>query len=241
MPSAVRVLSRQAVLELVHPSTCGPCDDCAEALEERRNQSISPGDVVDDQSAAIRTLMRRFERGELVPPPRRSIPEDLALKAWTTWVTDGRKGAKEIWDKLLVDDYIHQLEHSPTSIEAPTAAALAKHVRRYGKDGTETIVPIDLVPAMETALPSNWASLRRQCFRRDEFRCQWCDRVEEARGLDAHHIVPRSEGGLNDLSNLITLCKRPRRGKNLSCHDQVEVHDPPLRRRVDIKMLRAST
>ena len=37
----------------------------------------------------------------------------------------------------------------------------------------------------------------------DEFRCRYCGTEY---GLHVHHIKYRSEGGSNDLSNLITLC-----------------------------------
>lgn len=35
--------------------------------------------------------------------------------------------------------------------------------------------------------------------------------------MTAHHITPRSEGGADDISNLITLCS--------SCHDYVEINE----------------
>lgn len=59
--------------------------------------------------------------------------------------------------------------------------------------------------------PSNWDSIRQEVYQRDEYRCQNC----ESRGgpdseieLHAHYAVPLSQGGLNNTSNLHTLCKR---------------------------------
>ena len=61
--------------------------------------------------------------------------------------------------------------------------------------------------------PSNdWRRLRRQCFNRDENRCQRCHTGAD---LTAHHLRPRSSGGADIIHNLITLCGR--------CHDWAEV------------------
>ena len=49
------------------------------------------------------------------------------------------------------------------------------------------------------------AYLRRLVFRRDLARCQLCG--AEGGMLEVDHIVPISEGGTNDLTNLRTLCR----------------------------------
>ena len=53
-----------------------------------------------------------------------------------------------------------------------------------------------------------WRLLRAFCLRRDGGRCQRCGRPE---GLEAHHVIPRTAGGLDAPSNVRMLC-RP-------CHD----------------------
>lgn len=58
-----------------------------------------------------------------------------------------------------------------------------------------------------------WAKCRRGCLRRDNYRCRRCGKRKPL--VTAHHIVPRDEGGSNDLTNLISLCTQ--------CHDYVEV------------------
>lgn len=57
--------------------------------------------------------------------------------------------------------------------------------------------------------PSDWNSRRKRIYKRDDFKCQDCG----ARGgpygsaeLHAHHLVPLSAGGTNELDNLITVC-----------------------------------
>lgn len=49
------------------------------------------------------------------------------------------------------------------------------------------------------------AATRRAVYRRDGWRCALCDDV---RGLQIHHVMPRSAGGSDDEMNLVTLCWR---------------------------------
>lgn len=71
--------------------------------------------------------------------------------------------------------------------------------------------------------PPDWDARRRATYQRDDYTCQNCGATggRQARGngavLHAHHIVPRSRGGSNALSNLQTLCE--------SCHNNVHDHD----------------
>lgn len=46
-------------------------------------------------------------------------------------------------------------------------------------------------------------NVRRAIYKRDGYRCALCD---SPKGLQIHHVMPRSEGGSNDPMNLITLC-----------------------------------
>ena len=73
-------------------------------------------------------------------------------------------------------------------------------------------------------LPPDWDGRRKATYRRDDWTCQHCGTQSgpHARGsggvrLHAHHSRPRSEGGSNHLSNLVTLCE--------PCHQDVHDHD----------------
>lgn len=58
----------------------------------------------------------------------------------------------------------------------------------------------------ETELPqSDWELARSQVLSRDEFRCTSC-KVSLGKDADVHHLLPRSMGGTDELSNLVTLC-----------------------------------
>lgn len=50
-------------------------------------------------------------------------------------------------------------------------------------------------------------------FRRDEYTCRHCGRQGSERTLEADHIIPFSLGGVNDPSNLQTLCVKCNRRK----------------------------
>lgn len=57
--------------------------------------------------------------------------------------------------------------------------------------------------------PSNWNSLRKEIYKRDNYTCKNCGNKGGPRGnaeLHAHHGVPLSKGGSNKKSNLHTYC-----------------------------------
>ena len=55
-----------------------------------------------------------------------------------------------------------------------------------------------------TALPNNWTQIRRRVIENAGFRCEICGKQSAYFHID--HIIPRSKGGTNDLSNLRCLC-----------------------------------
>ena len=63
-------------------------------------------------------------------------------------------------------------------------------------------------------LSEEWVKLRRSTIVRDNYCCQRCDKQFLTEDLDAHHIIPRADGGADDLTNLLTLCSE--------CHDSIE-------------------
>ena len=65
-----------------------------------------------------------------------------------------------------------------------------------------------------------WDATRRRVLKRDDHACRFCGvtddqhRDEHDRGLHAHHIIPKNDGGSDDESNLLTVCCR--------CHRTLE-------------------
>ena len=67
--------------------------------------------------------------------------------------------------------------------------------------------------------PPDWDALRRQVYDRDNYECQNCGirgGKDGSAELHAHHIVPLSSGGNDDISNLKTLCR--------TCHGKIHPH-----------------
>jgi hypothetical protein len=55
--------------------------------------------------------------------------------------------------------------------------------------------------------------VRFAIFARDNFTCQYCGRMTPEVILEIDHILPRSEGGSDDPTNLVTSCFECNRGK----------------------------
>jgi len=68
--------------------------------------------------------------------------------------------------------------------------------------------------------------VREEVLRRAENRCERCGRTKGR--LTMHHIMPRSEGGGDNVENLAALCRK--------CHNLVEGVGPMLKTR---EMIRA--
>jgi hypothetical protein len=56
-------------------------------------------------------------------------------------------------------------------------------------------------------------SKRFEVFKRDKFTCQYCGKSAPNVLVELDHIVPRAEGGSDDILNLITSCTDCNRGK----------------------------
>ncbi len=52
----------------------------------------------------------------------------------------------------------------------------------------------------------NWEDTRRLVLARDGYKCVSCSVTLKSRDADVHHLLPRSMGGSDELSNLVTLC-----------------------------------
>lgn len=55
--------------------------------------------------------------------------------------------------------------------------------------------------------------VRFEVFKRDKFTCGYCGRRPPDVMLEADHVVPRAEGGGDELANLVTSCFDCNRGK----------------------------
>jgi hypothetical protein len=67
-----------------------------------------------------------------------------------------------------------------------------------------------------------WKSLSERTKKRDHWECQRCGDLGGPEGdstLHAHHILPKSKGGKDQMENLITVCH--------GCHEQIHGHPIP--------------
>jgi ATP-dependent DNA helicase RecQ len=56
------------------------------------------------------------------------------------------------------------------------------------------------------AVGEHWHNIRESILRRDNFKCVECGAPCDPDDADIHHLLPRSAGGSDEPSNLITLC-----------------------------------
>ena len=61
------------------------------------------------------------------------------------------------------------------------------------------------------------SNYREEILRRDNYTCQACGKKRQRRTLEVNHIIPRSKGGDDDPTNLISLCKY--------CHDREDWYE----------------
>ena len=57
-----------------------------------------------------------------------------------------------------------------------------------------------------------WNRLRKAVFERDHYTCQYCGKKGGI--LEVDHVIPFSKGGSDDMSNLVTSCRKCNRQKN---------------------------
>lgn len=63
-----------------------------------------------------------------------------------------------------------------------------------------------MTPARSCEEQDRWLRARQIVLARDQHRCQQCQELCKKGEADVHHVIPRSLGGLDEPSNLITLC-----------------------------------
>ena len=51
-----------------------------------------------------------------------------------------------------------------------------------------------------------WNNLREFVLERDNYACQGCGLFFMDKGLEAHHVIPLFKSGVNEESNLVSLC-----------------------------------
>ena len=76
-------------------------------------------------------------------------------------------------------------------------------------------------------------ALRLYVFARDKFKCIYCGRTSYKDGvkLELEHIHPKSKGGTNEHSNIVTACNDCNRGKNTTILPSIDLITEEVARR----------
>jgi 5-methylcytosine-specific restriction endonuclease McrA len=65
---------------------------------------------------------------------------------------------------------------------------------------------------------------RKNIFLRDDYTCQYCGERFDPKDLTCDHIVPKSRGGINEWSNIVTSCTRCNLRKGDKLPDEVDMY-----------------
>lgn len=91
----------------------------------------------------------------------------------------------------------------------------------------------------ESFKPNPWDHLRFEVYKRDGFKCQYCGWHKDMGKdniLNVDHIIPRAEGGRDELSNLLTSCRKCNQGKwYISLLDHLPPLNWILRKKIRVK------
>lgn len=144
-----------------------------------------------------------------------ALSEDLRL--WNLLLRAVEAQGLNVWEG-------HKFPSGWQGKKAMIEARIAEvNVRRdlRGQAGTRARMPpavhVPAVPVpweVEDAYGPDWPELSKRAKERDGYRCAECGTGEGE--LNVHHIIPLSQGGPNELDNLITLCR--------SCHANFHPH-----------------
>jgi hypothetical protein len=107
-------------------------------------------------------------------------------------------------DKGVVTLDISKLSFTQrTKLVAACNQRIADFIEQRGEEVWSGMIQLDPVPA----------TVRYMVLKRDKI-CQLCGNTKKDAPLEVDHILPRSKGGKNDISNLQTLCRPCNQGKS---------------------------
>lgn len=68
---------------------------------------------------------------------------------------------------------------------------------------------------MKSPYPDDWDQIRRYVYRQANYTCYYCKKIGIK--VNAHHHIPLSKGGTNNLDNLVCICDE--------CHSILHPHN----------------
>lgn len=139
-------------------------------------------------TTALDTEMDRLTEG--VPADERVSTRELRADALASICEGGERRA-------IVS--VHRGDHAPEIDGLVASVGEAEHAECVG--AVEEVVGAASGPAVRTVAPKQ----RRRILHRDQHRCS-IEGCTSRNRLEVHHIRPRSLGGGNEDSNLVTVC-----------------------------------
>jgi len=142
-----------------------------------------------------------------------------------------REAIKERLGEIFFNCSVDQLKYITSRLKAASkwaAAELAGYkpntiYKWDNKDELEEAVSLLLILSLLEIIrntrdrivgSSSWSTIRWEVLKRDKFRCVYCGaKASDGIKLEVDHVIPRSAGGENSLSNLVTACERCNRAK----------------------------
>jgi hypothetical protein len=184
------------------------CFQCAKSEVDSLQMSLTSSYfVAQNESASKSKLWNHWEEGRKRTEPR----------FFTQWVLFGLGGVVGLLIALslkfnLLFTLISLLVCAPFPVnymkasrekryrnKCPEPPKAMHHSRNDYVFSDFTIVD----PNGGTKLSPNY---RDQILMRDQYACQWCGISSSKKDMEVHHIQPRSRGGKDTTSNLVTLC-----------------------------------
>lgn len=75
---------------------------------------------------------------------------------------------------------------------------------------------------IQNSYPKDWYNVTRIIYKRAKYTCEYCGKKDL--GLNAHHVTPLSEGGLNTYSNLVCICDQCHAILHNIGHENMKLH-----------------
>ena len=74
--------------------------------------------------------------------------------------------------------------------------------------------------------PKNWDLIRKIVYKRANYGCEYCGNCGSK--LNAHHLIPLSKGGKNELANLVCVCDQ--------CHSILHHNNLKLEKKAELSI-----
>lgn len=133
---------------------------------------------------------------------------------------NNRKSSKSVgWISPTLENKIHY--HIKSMENVIKILPISKIILETAKFDTSKLKDSNIVDYQHGEL-YNFYNKREYILTRDSYKCQSCKGKSKDKKLEVHHIIYKSEGGSDQLDNLITLCR--------TCHNKI--HNGELKLKV---------